>query len=105
MKRKTTSFSLPPMMKEEIGALLESGEYSSKSDIVRDAFRTFLENKPDKRILIAVELYKKEKVSLTRAAEIAGMDLESFKEVLRDRGISLRTYSGTEEEMEEGLEE
>ncbi len=36
-----------------------------------------------------------------RASEIAGMDFESFKEVLTDRGISIRTATPTEKEMEE----
>ena len=43
------------------------------------------------------------RVSLTRAAEIAGIDFERFKEVLKDRGVRLRTYSGTKKEMEKGL--
>ncbi|MEA1925545.1 MAG: UPF0175 family protein [Candidatus Altiarchaeota archaeon] len=105
MEKRVTSFSLTPMMREELTALMESGEYASKSDIIRDAFRTYLEHKPDKRTLIAVELYRKERVSLTRAAEIAGLDTESFKEILRDRGVKLRTYAGTWKEMGEGLKE
>lgn len=104
MEKNITPFSLTPIMKEGIGALLKSGEYSSKSDIIRDAFRVFLENKPDKRMLIAVELYRKGKVSLTRAAELAGLNVEGFKEILKDRGVKLRTYTGTKKEMDQALE-
>ena len=32
-------------------------------------------------------LYKEKRVSLSRAAEIAGIDIESFKELLRDVGL------------------
>ncbi|KAB3548104.1 MAG: hypothetical protein C5617_000220 [ANME-2 cluster archaeon] len=39
-----------------------------------------------------------------RASEIAGMDFESFKEVLTDRGIGIRTATPTEEELEEEIE-
>lgn len=105
MENKITSFSLTPMMREEMKALMKSGEYSSRSDIIRDAFRVFLENKPNKRMLIAVELYRKGEISLTRGAEIAGLDVERFKEVLKDRGIKLRTYTGSKKEVEEGLKE
>ena len=103
MEKKITSMNLTPMMNEEMEVLVRSGEYTSKSDVMKDAFRVFLENKPDKRMLIAIELYKTGRVSLTRAAEIAGIDFERFKEILKDRGIRLRTYSGTKKEMEKGL--
>ncbi len=36
-----------------------------------------------------------------RASEIADMDFESFKEVLTDRGIRIRTAAPTEKELEE----
>ncbi|MCK4491640.1 MAG: UPF0175 family protein, partial [Candidatus Altiarchaeales archaeon] len=55
------------------------------------------------RMLIAIELYKTGKASLTRAAEIAGIDFERFKEILKDRGVKLKTYSGTKKEMEKSL--
>jgi len=103
MEKKITSMNLTPMMNEEMEVLVRSGEYASRSDVIKDAFRVFLENKPDKRVLIAIELYKMGRVSLTRAAEIAGIDFERFKEVLKDRGVRLRTYSGTKKEMEKGL--
>ena len=40
-------------------------------------------------------------MSLMRAAEIAGLDFESFKEVLTDRGIKIKTAAPTEKELEE----
>ncbi len=86
------SISLPELMDNEINALVESGEYSSKSDVIRDAFRTFMRKNHEKKIRVAIELYKEEKVSLMRAAEIAEMDSESFKEELKDRGITVKTY-------------
>jgi predicted HTH domain antitoxin len=43
-------------------------------------------------------------ISLLRAAEIAGMDMESFKEVLKAREFKISSYIGSEEEIERGLE-
>jgi len=101
MEEQITSLSLPPAMTEEIEVLIGSGEYSSRSDVLKDAFRVFLENKPEKKIFIGIEMYRQGRVSLMRASEIAGMDFESFKEVLTDRGISIRTVTPTERELEE----
>lgn len=101
MSSASTSFSIPETMKDEIDVLVESGEYTSRSDVMRDAFRTFLRKNPEKRTRITVDLYKNGKVSLMRAAEIAEMDLESYKEELQERGITLNTSKGSEEEKDE----
>ena len=44
-----------------------------------DAFRAMIEAKPSVKMEMAAELYKSEKVSLSRAAEIAGTSIEGFK--------------------------
>jgi predicted HTH domain antitoxin len=40
--------------------------------------------------------YKKEKRSLSREAEIAGVSLDEFKEIFADRGVVRTLYSGPE---------
>jgi len=85
----TTAFSLPRIMEMEISALVRSGYYSSKSDVAKDAFRTLFDVKKQLKVASAVELYKSGDVSLTRAAEIAELDLESFKAILKDRRIKI----------------
>ena len=42
-----------------------------------------------KRIQLAIELYKKGKISLGKAAEIANMKLHSFIKLLKERGIEI----------------
>ena len=100
MPSASTSFSIPELMKDEIDALIDSGEYTSRSDVMRDAFRTFLRKNPEKRIRITINLYKEGKISLMRASDIAEMDLESFKEELKERGIKVETRKGSKEEKE-----
>ncbi len=90
-------------MKDEINALVKSGIYSSKSDVAKDAFRCLLEHRPELKINAAIEMYKGERVSLGRAAEIAGLALLEFKDVLKERCIKIITYTGTKEEMEKQL--
>lgn len=85
-----TSYSLPRLIEDEIDALIDAGYYSSKSDVVKDALRTLLEIKANLRIAASVEMYKKGRVSIGKAAELAGMSVIEFKEVLADRGIKRR---------------
>ena len=82
-----TSYSLPRLIEDEIDALIEAGYYSSKSDVVKDALRTLLETKSNLRVAASVEMYKGGKVSIRKAAELAGMSLIEFKDVLINRGI------------------
>ena len=86
----TTAFSLPKIMEMEISALVRSGYYSSKSDVAKDAFRTLFSVKKQLKIASAVEMYKSGEVSLTRAAEISEIDVESFKAILLDRKITIQ---------------
>lgn len=97
MPSKSVSISLPELMDNEIDALVKTGEYSSKSDVIRDAFRTFLRKNYEKKLRIAIELYKEEQVSLMRAAEIAELDSESFKQELKDRDITVKSYFSDEQ--------
>lgn len=82
-----TALKLPTTIEKEIEALIRGGYYSSKSDAIKDAFRTLLDTKPALKLASAIELYKASEVSLARAAEIAGMNIEDLKHVLSDRGI------------------
>ena len=66
-----SSYNLPEIVKKEIDALVRAGYYSSKSDVVKDALRTFLAKKENMRVAAAAELYKQEEVSLGKAAEMS----------------------------------
>lgn len=81
------AFSLPKVMEKEIDALVKTGYYSSKSDVVKDALRIMMRTRPELRIAIAVELFKSGNFSLGKAAELSGLTIEEFKETLKARGI------------------
>jgi len=53
---------------------------------------------------MAIELYKEEKISLSRAAEIAGMPTESFKNILEQRGIKRIVKAPSEAKINKGVE-
>jgi len=80
---------LPKGYESEINAIIDAGCYASESEVIRDALRVLFESRPNLKLVAAIEMYKKEEVTLGRAAEIAGMGIIEFKDVLRDRGIKI----------------
>jgi len=85
----SSSYSLPPLLVSQIGALVASGHFSSRSDVVKEALRFLLEEKPHLRTAAAVELYRSGHTTLTKGAEIASLRPEAFREVLLDQGLML----------------
>lgn len=88
---------------ESVQKVLVPKYYRSMEALVDDAFRALLNLKPGLKVEVAVELYLREEVSLSKAAEIAGMDMESFKDTLKAKGLKVSSYIGSKEEIERGL--
>jgi Arc/MetJ-type ribon-helix-helix transcriptional regulator len=84
------SIVLPQKMSEELDALISLGYYDNRSEIVREALRNFLSQKPEVRLVAAIKLYKDEKITISRAAEIAGVSFDEMKNILIDEGIIRR---------------
>jgi len=59
--------------------------------------------KPGLKVEIGLELYLREDISLSKAAEIACMDIESFKDMLKVRGLKISSYVCSKEDIERGL--
>ena len=53
---------------------------------------------------MAVELYRSEKVSLSRAAEIAGLSQEGFKNLLELKGIKRVVAAPSEDKIRRGVD-
>src|SRR3989344_932511 len=103
VKSETLSFTVPEMLRMELGAIPETGYYDSTSEFLRDAMRTILAARKDLRIAIASVLYKEGKISLGKAVEIADVGYEDMKKLLVEKGIKLRRGAVTKREMEEEL--
>ena len=71
-------------------ALVRSGLYSTKNELVEDALKTFFEYRSDMRIAAVVEMYKTDNISISRAAELAGVSTEEIKDFLAKAGIRIR---------------
>ncbi len=63
-----------------------------------------IEVNPSIKMEMAAELYKSEKVSLSRAAEIAGTSLEGFKTFLKLKGIKRIVHAPSEERLQKGVD-
>ncbi len=85
---------------EAINSLIRTKSYASKDEVVSDALRALLVLKPGLKTEIAVDLYKIGKVSLWKAVDIAGMNLEEFKELLASKSIKIEVGASTEESLE-----
>jgi predicted HTH domain antitoxin len=68
-------------------AILKRIAYSSEKEFMEDALRALLEKEPKLRVELAVVKFVLGKVSLNKAAEIAGLTSEEFKAILKSRGI------------------
>jgi len=84
--------------------LVEIGRYQSSKELRDDALRALLRAKPELKIDLAIELYKKNEVSLSRASEICGLNREDFKELLKEKGIKVSVPSIPVEEVDEEVE-
>ena len=84
-----------------VDALVKRGVYASKNELIEDALKTFFEFRKDMRIAAVVELYKTEEMSISRAAELAGVSTEEIKDFLAKAGVRLRR--GFSEEKGEEL--
>jgi predicted HTH domain antitoxin len=73
-----------------VDVFVAQGIYKDREALLEDALQSLLRSKPELRARLAIELYRVAEVSLSRAAEISGLDLENFKELLREAGVVRR---------------
>jgi predicted HTH domain antitoxin len=84
--------------------LVRIGRYAGKKELMEDAFRTLLRTKPELKRDVAIELYRKSEVSLSRASEICGLNIEDLKELLKERGIEIPVPRISAEEVDKEVE-
>jgi len=84
--------------------LVRIGKYPSKEELIEDALHTLIRVKPDLKRDLAIELYAKKEVSLSRAAEICGLNIEDFRALLKERGIKIMVPNIPVEEIDKEVE-
>jgi len=89
---------------QEVDALVRTGVYRDRDEVLQDALNTFFATKSNLRLEIAIELFKSDEVSLLRASEIAGINFYLFKNILLDRGIKIPVEVDSPEMMDKQIE-
>ena len=87
----------------EIDALVRTGLYQNRDEVISDAVRHLLLNNKNLRLELAIELFKADEVSLGRAAEIAGIDRWEFQDILNQRRIPIIIESESAEAMDRDI--
>ena len=77
--------------------MVQAGDYRSQEEAIGHALEVLLAANPQLRRNTAVELYRRSKVTLSRAAEIAGLELEAFKERLAEQDVPIPVDEPPEE--------
>ena len=77
------------LLEDELAAVVYVGNYGSEKEAVRHALEVLLAANPSLRLNTAIELYRRSKVTLARAAEIAQMGLDAFKDELATQGVAI----------------
>ncbi len=97
----STTVEIKGELEAKIKRLINAGLYGNIAEAVRDALRHLLSEFDDKDI--AAQLYRQEKVSLAKAAEIAGVSITGMKKILIEKGIRPRLGVEGKKELYEDL--
>ena len=84
-------------LEDELKAVVKAGAYSSREEAIRHALEVLLTANPHLRVNTGVELYRHNQVTLSRAAEIAGLEVEAFKERLTEQAVQIVVDESSEE--------
>lgn len=87
----------PELLEDELQALVRAGGYRSEQEAVRHALDVLLAANPVLRTQTAIELYRHGKVTLACAAEMAQLELETFKEQLAEKDLPLEVSEAPED--------
>ncbi|ODS38424.1 MAG: hypothetical protein A7315_12380 [Candidatus Altiarchaeales archaeon WOR_SM1_79] len=98
-----TNIAVPNVYKKRVDAVIAAGHYKSRSALLKDALRSLFEIKPYLNISASVELYKKGEVTLSKAAELAGITTIEFKDVLKDRGVKIEVPGESKEKIDKQI--
>jgi predicted HTH domain antitoxin len=99
MKRKDWKTNI--LLTRGLQAVVQAGIYRSEEEALSEAISTLFAVKPALRQEAAIELFKSGEISLSRAAEMAGLTRWRFQDVLAQRHIGIETDADSRDELEE----
>ncbi|MCZ7625381.1 MAG: hypothetical protein C3F12_06400 [Candidatus Methylomirabilota bacterium] len=90
------------LLDELVGALTAERRIKSKG-VVEEALLLYLNTNPTLKLDGAIALWRKGRLSLAKAAEVVGLTVPEFKDVLAARGIVRETEGKSTKVMDEKL--
>ncbi len=78
--------------------------YQNEEAVIQDALRYLLRARPEFRVQLAVYRYQKEDISLGKAASFAGVSWAQMKDILVEKGVSLKLGVETLAELQEDVQ-
>ena len=88
---------------QQLKAVIRAGLFRDRRHAIQEAMQTLFVVRPQLRTEAAVELFRSGEISLLRAAEMAGMDVESFRRLLGDRGVPWEVEAESRAEMDQEI--
>lgn len=102
--KNMTYIHLPNMVREKAEMLVDAGLYGNMSELIREAVRNYVDGQKISVVDLAIELYKKEKISLGKAAAIAGVSYDEMLDLLYLRGIQPKFGPENKKEAQKELD-
>ena len=95
----------PVLWPAELELMLRLGHWTTPDQILSEALELLLAAHPVLREHVAVELFQHQVVSLARAAELAGTDQWTFRDVLQRSNVPLVVEVPDTATMDEAIRE
>jgi predicted HTH domain antitoxin len=83
-------------------SLIRTKLFKSEEELLKEAIGALFYKRPELKREVAMDMYKNKEISLWKAAQMCGVSLEEFKEILRSRGIRIEVET-TKQEIEKRL--
>ena len=91
------------VLQKEVNALIDSGLYPDPHAVIIGGLENRVQIKKTSRLNATIQFYQEDKVTLGRAAELAGMSHFEFEEVLEARGVLKVVEVDSVEELGAGI--
>ena len=89
---------------QQVDAVGRAGIFPDRGHAVAEAMQTLFALRPQLRTEAAVELFRSGEISLLRAAEMAGLDFESFRILLAQRAIDWEIEAQPSDRMDHAID-
>jgi predicted HTH domain antitoxin len=92
------------LVEQQLEAVVRAGHFRDRQHALQEALQTLFAARPQLRTEAAIELFRSGEVSFLRAAEMAGLDVESFRLTLRGRAIPWEVEAEDSADMDTAIQ-